>query len=219
MKWEALSLSHVSNSIALVHNYIYRLLRHLCPEKQVRDQIWNSFLVEELSGLYRKAMDHARFLVMIERGRPTTFNHYFNDILQKKRAERLNQTMEKLAIDVPTTVHTRGGRYVPIDKLGSVATNKGNDQQLCEDILDSFLSYYKVARKRFVDVIYQQVISHFLLNGDESPVRAFGPDMIMRLDGEQLDMIAGEDGESKQQRATLNREIESLSAALKVLRS
>ncbi|KAF4506151.1 hypothetical protein G6O67_006265 [Ophiocordyceps sinensis] len=219
VKWEALSLSHVSNSIALVHHYIYRLLRHLCPEKPIRDQIWNSFLVEELSGLYRKAMDHARFLVMIERGRPTTFNQYFNDILQKKRAERLNQTMEELAIDVTKGNDFPGGRCVPIDMLKSVATNKGNDQQLCEDILDSFLSYYKVARKRFVDVIYQQVISHFLLNGDESPVRAFGPDMIMRLDGEQLDMIAGEDGESKQQRATLNREIESLSAALKVLRS
>ncbi|KAM4067183.1 dynamin domain-containing protein [Hirsutella rhossiliensis] len=219
-KWEALSLSHVSNPIAVVHNYVFRLLRHLCPEKHIRDQIWDGYLVEELSELYRKAMEHARFLLKIERGRPTTFNHYFNDIVQKKRAERVARSLENLSIHLDEGMEDGFcGQCIPLDQIENAATNKDNEQQLCEDILDTFVSYYKVARKRFVDVIYQQVISHFLLNGDQSPVKAFGPEMIMRLDDEQLNMIAGEDEESRHQRSTLNREIESLTAALKVLRS
>lgn len=95
-KWEALSLFHVSNAIALVHDYIFQLLSHLCPEKQILDQLWDGHLIYKLSELYRKAMDHARFLLAIERGRPITFNHYFNDILKKKRAERLAKSMDKM---------------------------------------------------------------------------------------------------------------------------
>jgi hypothetical protein len=81
------------------------------------------------------------------------------------------------------------------------------------------MSYYKVSRKRFVDVICQQVVSHFLLEGNENPLQIFGPDLVMSLDSEQLELIAGEDEESKRQRQVLGRHIESLEAALKVLRA
>lgn len=217
-KWESLSLGHVSELILLVHHYVFRLLCHLCPEKPIRDQIWDGYLVEELTGRYRKAMDHARFLLKIERGRPATFNHYFNDVLQKRRATRQANSMEKLAFKMNTTDGTPGP-FVSLAQLKIAAENKSNDEQLQEDVLDAFVSYYKVARKRFVDNLFQQVISYFLLNSEESPVRAFGPEMIMRLGGDELDLIAGEDEESRQKRLALNREIESLSLALKVLRS
>ncbi|KAF2185343.1 hypothetical protein K469DRAFT_688132 [Zopfia rhizophila CBS 207.26] len=36
-KWEPLVLTHVSKSIALVHDYVFKLLVHICPDKQVRD--------------------------------------------------------------------------------------------------------------------------------------------------------------------------------------
>ena len=219
-KWEPLTLSHVSSAIALVHDFIFRLLCCLCPEKQVRDQLWNGLLVEHLQGLYHAALKHASFLLSIEReGRPSTFNHYFNDILQKKRGERLAASLEKKAIDLADFGITNKGRYVSVENLRSNAINKDNEQQVCEDILDIFESYYKVAQKRFVDIIYQQVISHFLLDGDDSPVKAFGPDMVMRLTDAQLELIAGEDEESKLQRMMLQRERVSLEAALGVLRA
>ncbi|POR31830.1 Interferon-induced GTP-binding protein Mx1 [Tolypocladium paradoxum] len=215
-KWEPLTLSHVSSAIALVHDFIFRLICHLCPEKQVRDQLWDNLLVDQLRGLYRNAMNHAHFLLSIERGgRPSTFNHYFNDILQKKRGERLAVSLAEKAIDLRDYNFKASGRYVSVENLRSSAVNKDNEQQVCEDILDIFESYYKVAQRRFVDIVYQQVISHFLLDGAESPVKAFGPDMIMRLSDEQLDLIAGEDEESKHQRMTLQRESASLEAALK----
>ncbi|UNI20621.1 hypothetical protein JDV02_006691 [Purpureocillium takamizusanense] len=216
-KWEPLTLMHMSQTIVLVHDYIYNLLCILCPEGQVREQLWEGVLVNRLVPMYRKAMSHARFLLAVERGQPATFNHYFNDILQKKRGERFTSTMEKFALGL-TKGDGTSSKYVPVNQLCNVAENKDNEEQVCEDVLDTFTSYYKVARKRFVDVVYQQAIWHYLLQGPKGPLKAFGTDMVMGLTDEQLEEIAGEDEESKQQRTTLSREIASLKAALRVLR-
>lgn len=106
-----------------------------------------------------------------------------------------------------------------VQDINRCAVDKSNSEQVCEDILDTLTSYYKVSRKRFVDVVCQQVISYYLLDGQGSPLKIFSPDLVMGLDLEQLELIAGEDEESKQQRQVLEREIESLEGALKVLRS
>ena len=219
-KWEPLTLSHVSSAITLVHDFIYRLLCRLCADKLVREQLWDGLLVEHLRGAYQTAMSHARFLLSIERGgRPSTFNHYFNDILQKKRGERLAASLEEASVVLADDGVNRQGRFISVEDLRRSAVNKDNEKQVCEDILDIFESYYKVAQKRFIDIVYQQVISHFLLDGDQSPVKAFGPSMVMKLSDTQLETIAGEDEESKQQRMILQRERVSLQAALKVLRA
>ncbi|KXH66213.1 interferon-induced GTP-binding protein Mx1 [Colletotrichum salicis] len=215
-KWEPLVLSHVSNTIALVHEYIFQLLIELCPEKHVRDNLWDALLLDKLIDTYQRAMSHTHFLLGIERGgTPNTFNHYFNANLQKKRGDRVCQTFKAMAISFPHDEE----KYVPLSKIGQHAVDKDNGQQVCEDILDTLMSYYKVSRKRFVDVICQQVVFHLMLEGDGSPLKIFNPELIMNLDTEQLEQIAGEDAESKHQRHVLKREMESLEAALKVLRS
>lgn len=158
-------------------------------------------------------MDHARFLLAIERGgKPTTFNHYFNSTLQKKRTYRICKSYGELAINI------NGGKYVPLASMGQRATDMDNAQQTREDILDALESYYKVARKRFVDVVCQHVVYHFLLEGKDSPLQVFGPELIMGLDPEQLELIAGEDAETKRQRQTLERQVERLEEALRVIR-
>jgi len=199
----------------IVHLFISRLLSHVCPEKQVRDQLWENFLVDKLRVAYRRAMEHARFLLDIERkGRLTTFNHYFNSNVQGMRAERVAESLEGLAFKNIE----RGKDCVLLDDLRNSVIDKDNVQQVCEDIVDALSSYYKVSRKRFVDSICQQVVNHFLLDDNGSPVKILCSDFIMSLDDDQLDAIAGEDAATKQQRQVLEREAESLDAALKVLR-
>ena len=206
-------VAHASGAIALVHEYIRRLLAELCPEEQVRKNLWDTLLVHRLCDAYRRAMSHARFFLAIERGgKPITFNHYFNSTLQKKRTDRLCKAYEGLAI------HIDGSKYVPLASMGQRAVDMDNAQQTCEDILDALSSYYKVARKRFVDVVCQQVVYHFLLEGKDSPLRVFGPDLIMGLAPEQLELIAGEDAETKRQRQGVEREVERLQAAMRVIR-
>jgi hypothetical protein len=87
------------------------------------------------------------------------------------------------------------------------------------------MSYYKVARKRFVDCVCQQVVDHFLLYGkqgagpdEKSPLSIFDSDLILSLDESKLEDIAGEDPWTKQQRDMLATEIKNLTEATKVLR-
>ncbi|KAL4745863.1 Dynamin central region-domain-containing protein [Aspergillus foveolatus] len=132
----------------------------------------------------------------------------------KKRSERMCKSLETLAVSF-----TDGEGYVPVKALRQrFTTDKDNRQQVCEDILDTLMSYYKVARKRFVDIVCQQVIHHFLLETDDGPLRIFSPDLVMSLSTEQLEMVAGEDAESKRRRNMLKQEIDSLEAALRILR-
>lgn len=146
-------------------------------------------------------MEHAYFLLEMERGiRPSTFNHYFNANLQKRRNDRLLKNLESLS--EPITYNSgKSGQYsvdyIAVSKLKGHAVNKDNAQQVREDILDALTSYYKVSRKRFVDAICQQVINHFLLEGDQGPLKILGPDLINNLEPQELEIIAGERSASK----------------------
>jgi hypothetical protein len=158
----------------------------------------------------------------MERGiRPITFNHYFNANLQKKRNDRLLKNLRPLAEKV--TFNSGGASeysvdYIAVNRLNGHAVDKDNAQQVREDILDALSSYYKVARKRFVDAICQQVVNHFLLEDDQSPLKILGPDLINSLGPQELAFIAGEGSASKLQRHSLERDIENLQAAEEVLR-
>jgi hypothetical protein len=201
-------LAHVSKSIGLVHGYISNLLTRICPDKHVRAQLWETVLVDELRKAYARAMEHARFLLRIERqGRPSTYNHYFNSEVQKKRLER-----------VKALTATEGVELFTLESIQSVVQNKENAQQTREDILDVLTSYYKVSRKRFVDNVCAQVIGNFLLEGDRSPLKILCSELVMSLDSDQLETIAGEDGETKNQRSMLESGIKELEAAMKILR-
>jgi hypothetical protein len=187
----------------------------VCQQKQVRDQLCD-VLLDQLLDAYRKAMDHARFLLSIERGgKPTTYNHYFNAKLQKRRNERMCESLKCLAVSVGRSED----KYIPLQALNKHAVDKENGQQIREDILDTLISYYKVSRKRFVDIVCQQVVHYFLLDSNDSPLTVFSPELVMRLDTDQLELIAGESTESKSRRQVLELEIQSLEAALKVLRT
>lgn len=158
----------------------------------------------------------------MERGnRPNTFNHYFNANLQKNRNDRLLKNLKPLSEKItfnPGKGSEYSGDYIAVSKLKGHAVDKDNAQQVREDIHDALSSYYKVARKRFVDAICQQVVNHFLLEGDQSPLKILGPDLINSLGPQELAFIAGEGSASKLQRHSLQQDIESLKAAEEVLR-
>jgi hypothetical protein len=188
----------------------------VCPDDRIRDRIWEELLQDRVYAAYTRAIDQARFLLRVERdGKPTTYNHYFNSEMQQRRLDRIDATIETQASKNDAEKVT----LLPAATLSSLVVDEGNVDQACEDILDILVSYYKVSRKRFVDAVCMQVIGHFLLDGEESPLRVFSPEMVMRLDDGQLEAIAGEDEDIKQRRDVLDGEIQSLEAALKVLRA
>ena len=106
---------------------------------------------------------------------------------------------------------------VPVDALNANISNFSNLEHTVCDLHDILKSYYKVARKRFVDSVCMQAADFHLVTGPDTPVRVFSPKFVSKLSTEQLETIAGEDISRKRKRAELEREIKSLEKARKFL--
>ncbi|KAK6083977.1 interferon-induced GTP-binding protein Mx1 [Seiridium cupressi] len=232
-KWESITLSHVAKVVTLVHHLIAKTLKHICPESRVLEELWNGYLLDDLQKSYRRAMDHAKFLLEIELdGVPLTQNHYFNDNLQKDQVDRLASALEILGIQTscPRSPHnpynpfaedgdTRESSIVlSHDLLSNLAINMANSEHVRTYMHDVLKSYYKVAQKRFVDVVCQQAVNHCLLTGKTSPLNVFSTEMVLELNEDELEMIAAEDAPIATHREKLARDIDSFESALNVLK-
>ena len=92
-----------------------------------------------------------------------------------------------------------------------------NINHTVQDIHDILQSYYKVARKRFVDNICMQGAVHCLITGPNTPLKMFSPTFVNSMTPEQLEEVAGEDFATKRRRAQLKKEKEDLEAGKKIL--
>jgi hypothetical protein len=208
-------MAHVETVIVAVHRFIKALLGETFGDQRMREELWSLVLLEKLQTAYIRAKDKAEFLLDIEiNGRPSTYNHYFSDNLQKARVERLEEAIKEAAI----TEWTDGDVRINLSAVPGLMTNKSNAEQVKKDIHDILKSYYKVSRKRFVDIVCRMAVEHFLLDGKGSPLKVLTPELIATMSDAQLDMIAGEDVTTKRERERLGSEIEGLKAAMAVLR-
>lgn len=92
-----------------------------------------------------------------------------------------------------------------------------NVDHTVQDIQDILDSYYKVARKRFVDNVCMQASDHYLVTGPEAPMKLFSPSWVNDLSNERLEEIVGEGRASKRRRLQLQKEIDDLEAGKAVL--
>ncbi|KAK7177566.1 interferon-induced GTP-binding protein Mx1 [Paraphaeosphaeria sporulosa] len=82
--WSDIAHGYISDMIALVHSFIIEVLQQIAPSRRVSDGI-KSLLLDDLSRMYRGAIDHTQFLLDIELdGTPATYNSNFNENLQKR---------------------------------------------------------------------------------------------------------------------------------------
>ncbi|CAD6586476.1 MAG: hypothetical protein ASARMPRED_002547 [Alectoria sarmentosa] len=209
--WDDLALGYISDIVFLVHNFTINLLSAICEDERVESAL-TSALMDGLIERYKKSIDHTKFILHVERvGTPLTANHYFAENLEKRRQGRMKALMEKSKFSVPgygeviglnTNLHT------------STASNTDHTVRELHDILQS---YYKVARKRFVDVVCMQAADYHLVTGPAAPVRLFSPSFVSSLKDDQLTRIAGEDVSTRRKREELGREIENLTNGKKIL--
>jgi hypothetical protein len=211
-----------------VHRFISETFKSICPDPRVHGELWNGYLLEDVMASYRRAMDHARFLLEIEReGSPLTLNQSFNEHLQNVQANRLVHALVKLGVEddeiwfpAKTPINGPEDNRIVLNpsRLQDLTVTKANATQVREYMHDVLASYYEVARQRFVDVVYQQAVNHHLLFGRTSPLRLFNTEMVLSFNEEQLDMIAAEGAPVQQRREKLVRDIENFEKALKVLK-
>lgn len=216
--WEGLTLAYIGDIVFFVHDFTYKALTHVCRDERVRSNLW-PLLQEPLLERYQKAVDHAKFIIQVERfGTPLTTNGDFNTNLQRCKKHRLKKQLEKHT----ETNHNSSGwpqveKVVKLERiLQLIATD--NTEQMIQDIHDILKSYYEVARKRFVDTVCMQGSDFHLLTGATSPLRIFGITFVSELSATQLDIVAGEDASTKQLRKNLKNEIAALEEGKKLLR-
>ncbi|MCJ1458596.1 hypothetical protein MMC28_008969 [Mycoblastus sanguinarius] len=209
--WDDLALGYISDIVILVHGFTVDLLSAICEDQRVRAGL-TSVLMDGLIERYKQSIDHVQFILFVERvGTPITTNHYFIDNLKKCRQERLKALMQKQSFEA-----ANHGTVVKLDSILTTSTSSNLEHTIC-DLHDILKSYYKVARKRFVDVVCMQAADFHLVTGPATPVRLFSPVFVSQLKEEQLERIAGEDVSTRRHRAELRREIENLENGKKIL--
>ena len=81
--WDDLALGYVSDIVSLVHKFIYALISAICDDQRVQSALMST-LMDGLTDRYTKSMDHAKFIIYVEKdGTPQTLNDYFAKNLEK----------------------------------------------------------------------------------------------------------------------------------------
>lgn len=190
-------------------------LREICADSNIRNRIWDLLLRDKLRTAYKRAMDHALFLLEVEReGLPVTVDDDFEKELHRHRGNRVEEAVGPDSADVQSTIvkNTAAARSKAVTAAIDSRCNVHNE------IHDVLRSYYSIALGRIVDCVCQQVVFHFLLNGKGNPLGIFCPELIMGLSDVQLAAVASEDTLVQEQRERLGREIDMLRKAVDELK-
>ena len=108
------------------------------------------------------------------------------------------------------------GKIVQIDNLNH-QQHINNIAHTVQDLSDILRSYYKIARKQFIDNICIQAADYYLVNRPEASIKLFSLSFINKLTREQLEEIAGEETILKQKQRQLLKKIDNLKTAKKIL--
>ncbi|KAH8587504.1 hypothetical protein B0O99DRAFT_694386 [Bisporella sp. PMI_857] len=201
----------MTKAIRKIHHFNYKVLQYCCNDDGLCERLWDR-LVQPLLPLYEKALEQASFLVEIERhGNLMTMNHYFAEHVRKAREARL-----KLQLEALNSWQTEGGGGPLLRLKDILGVVMSNDDHTIQDLHDTLKSYYKVARKRFVDAVCLQAVDHFLVSGKTSPLWIFSPQFISKMSDAELHQIAGDEDDAIRRRIMLETELGSLRTGEKI---
>ncbi|GMF67031.1 unnamed protein product [Aspergillus oryzae] len=179
-KWPDFAKGYISDVITIVHGFIVKALEIACVDKRVFNHLF-SIMMDNLLDKYQRALTQVDFLLHVERNQaPKTLNHYFNENLQR------------------LYVGSDMAYVIRLEDL-TVLNHMSNTEYTVHDIHDILESYYKVARKRFVDNICMQAADYHLVTGPETPFKLFSSSLVNRLSKDELKDIAGEDASTVRQ--------------------
>ncbi|CRG85853.1 Interferon-induced GTP-binding protein Mx [Talaromyces islandicus] len=210
-KWTTITHGYIDDMITMTHGFILKALKLACPDTRVRQNLM-AFLLDRLLDRYKEAINKVKFLLLVERsGTPMTLNHYLNDNLEKCRQKRFASVIEKKTFS--DCSHGKVVRFSDITHQHHMS----NVKHTIQDIHDILHSYYKVARKRFVDSVCMQAVDYHLVTGPRTPMALFSPYLVHSFSKEQLEEIAGEETALRRKRRQLRKEVQDLQKAKKIL--
>ncbi|KAL2795462.1 P-loop containing nucleoside triphosphate hydrolase protein [Aspergillus keveii] len=212
--WETLTRKYIEDVWSAARNFIILAVRHVADDATstaIRDEIIFPIFDTLRQEIEQKTTE---LLVPHKTGHPITYNHYFTETLQKIRAERREAEISK-------TVQ----RFFGVSNLGEpyLISTSINLNQLVRSLLqqtepnmvgfasaeafDCMLAYYKVALKRYVDDIANEVVESKLML---ALIEIFSPVSVFDMHDKVVTRIAGESEENRSLREQLNRKLQVL---------
>ncbi|KAK2764801.1 dynamin family protein [Colletotrichum kahawae] len=91
--WENLTSSHIEKVSQLCKNFLTNLLEQQAP-KEVQARIWASMIQDMLKQRKQAAYDELVNLINDIKEFPINYNHYYTDIIEQRRQERLKTRLE-----------------------------------------------------------------------------------------------------------------------------
>ncbi|KAM3452232.1 hypothetical protein MY3296_004670 [Beauveria thailandica] len=216
--WSAQTVYYVSRVIYTIHDFLVGALEAVCSDKRAREELLSQILEETLAR-YAASLQQAKFLVNVEReAHPYTLNNIFRSKLAKLQSLRMeSKLIDKKYTNSWIRDNNSNPEVVSMDDILSTLQDKDGGKYIAEDIHDVLKSYYEVARDRFIDTVYLQVVTHYLVSGGESPLMLFSERWVLDLEPEKLDAIAGESLQTRERREMLTKRIRDLTDAVAVL--
>ncbi|MCJ1397212.1 hypothetical protein MMC11_000404 [Xylographa trunciseda] len=206
--WPLIANKHLEKVISAIMKCHSNVFKESCSDEIVRNSLWAK-IEPDAHAAFEAARVELTHLLNDERYGPLlTNNHYYADNLAKARADRFVNGLKRLGFK------DLADNYVNFNTIKN-SMHLSNEQTAIYDIHDTLQAYYKVAQKRFVDNVANQVVERNLM-GPKGPVSILTPEWVAGLDAEDLVDIAGEDPATSSQREELNATIRRLEKAKKV---
>ncbi|KAL4982526.1 P-loop containing nucleoside triphosphate hydrolase protein [Aspergillus falconensis] len=195
-------------------NFILLAVRHVADDATstaIRDEIIFPAFDTLRQEIEQKTTE---LLVPHKTGHPITYNHYFTETLQKIRGEQHESEISKTIqwffgvsnLDEPYLTSTSINLNQLVRSLLQ-QTEPNMVRFASVEALDCMLAYYKVALKRYVDDIANEVVESQLML---ALIQIFSPVSVFDMHGKVVTRIAGESEENRSLREQLNRKLQVL---------
>ncbi|PMB72104.1 Interferon-induced GTP-binding protein Mx [Beauveria bassiana] len=217
--WTAQTVYYVSRVIYTIHDFFVGALEAVCSDKRAREELLSQILEQTLAR-YAACLQQAKFLVNVEReAHPCTLNSIFRSKLAELQSIQMEEKLTGKTKNLNLYyTEDKSEEVITMDDVLATLRDKDQGKYVAEDIHDVLKSYYEVARDRFIDTVYLQVVTHNLVSGGESPLMLFSERWVLDLEPEKLESIAGESLQKREQREMLARRIQDLTDAVAILR-
>ncbi|THV46033.1 hypothetical protein BGAL_0425g00100 [Botrytis galanthina] len=219
-RWEGLAEEHIERVSDVCTEFLKNLLLEMTP-RDVESRLWSSRIEDELRNRNAAATRELDNLIVDNMNHPINYNHYYTDTIKNRQQERANAELEKCCQDASAGVETSEGVQMGpvIQKLKESlfkSTEKDMEVVSCEAALDCVMAIYKVLQKVFIANVTTQVVERHIVRGLE---RIFDPVAVNKMSDKDVEAIASEPGQARQERAYLEDQIKKLGEGKRIFRT
>ncbi|KAH5305161.1 hypothetical protein HBI23_183590 [Parastagonospora nodorum] len=222
--WEIIAARHINKVARACKNFVYMVIEHIAPP-EFKSKITSLSVDAALASSLVEAKDELRKILKDKARHPSTYNHYFTDMIQKTRQRKYQKITKDAAIAAqhpatreayPTYPPFFGVIPAKFEANMSAAVEMDMDVFSSQEALDTARAYYKDELKYFVNAVAKTVIERHLVH--PLPDTIFSPLTVTDMTEEEIDFVAAEPLEVSQQRAFLESKKDMLSKGLETFR-